>query len=147
RLRRECGPGARTGIGQGRAGRTRALCGGRPACRDVQGSVWHCHRRLPARRHLTQSLTGSGVQTSLSFTLALRRGAEAVEFYKRAFGATEVQRAESPDGNVVVQLEIGGDRFFVADESVEHANFSPESLDNRSSVRLALIVDEPDTVA
>jgi len=48
---------------------------------------------------------------------------------------------------VVVQLEIGGDRFFVADESVEHANFSPESLGNRSSVRLALIVDEPDAVA
>ena len=96
---------------------------------------------------MTQSHTGSRVQTSLSFTLAVRRGTEAVEFYKRAFGATEVQRAESPDGNVVVQLEIGGDRFFVADESVEHANFSPESLGNRSSVRLALIVDEPDAVA
>lgn len=96
---------------------------------------------------MTQWLTGSRDQTSLSFTLAVRRGAEAVEFYKRAFGATEVQRAESPDGNVVVQLEIGGDRFFVADESVEHANFSPESLGNRSSVRLALIVAEPDAVA
>ena len=92
-------------------------------------------------------MTGSRIQTSLSFTLAVRRGAAAVEFYKRAFGATEVQRAESPDGNVVVQLEIGGDRFFVADESVEHANFSPESLGDRSSVRLALIVDEPDAVA
>jgi PhnB protein len=96
---------------------------------------------------LTQSRIDSRLQTSLSFTLAVRRGTEAVEFYKRAFGATEVQRAESSDGNVVVQLEIGGARFFVADESVAHANFSPESLGNRSSVRLALIVDEPEAVA
>lgn len=86
-------------------------------------------------------------QTSLSFTLAVRKGAEAAEFYKRAFGATEIQRAESPDGHVVVQLAVDGNRFFVADESVEHANFSPESLDDRSSVRLALIVDDPDRVA
>jgi len=96
---------------------------------------------------MKSSLTGSRIQTSLSFTLAVRRGKEAVEFYKRAFGATAVQRAESPDGSVVVQLEIGGDRFFVADESVEHANFSPESLSNRASVRLALIVDDPDAFA
>ena len=87
------------------------------------------------------------MQTSLSFTLAVRNGAEAAEFYKRAFGATEVHRVESPDGDVVVQLAIDGERFFVADESLEHANFSPESLGNRSSVRLALIVDEPDVVA
>jgi len=96
---------------------------------------------------MKSSLTGSRIQTSLSFTLAVRRGKEAVEFYKRAFGATAVQRAESPDGSVVVQLEIGGDRFFVADESVAHANFSPESLSNRASVRLALIVDDPDAFA
>lgn len=74
-----------------------------------------------------------------SFTLAVRTGAHAVEFYKRAFGALEVHRAKSPDGAVVVQLDIAGDRFFVADESPEHGNFSPESLGNRSSVRLALI--------
>jgi PhnB protein len=87
------------------------------------------------------------MQTSLSFTLAVRKGADAVAFYKRAFEATEIDRMESPDGDVVVQLQIGQYRFFVADESLEHGNFSPESLGNRSSVRLALIVAEPDLVA
>jgi PhnB protein len=87
------------------------------------------------------------MQTTVSFTLAVRNGAHAVEFYKRAFGALEIHRAQSPDGAVVVQLDIAGDRFFVADESPEHGNFSPESLGNRSSVRLALIIDDPDALA
>ncbi len=78
---------------------------------------------------------------------AVRGAAEAAEFYKRAFGATEVHRAESPDGDVVVQLDIAGSRFFAADESAEHDNCSPASLGDRSSVRLALIVEDPDVVA
>ena len=87
------------------------------------------------------------MQPTLSFTLAVRNGARAVDFYKRAFGATEIHRAASPDGDVVVQLDIAGDRFFVADEAPEQGNFSPESLGDRSSVRLALIVADPDAVA
>lgn len=77
----------------------------------------------------------------------MRHAKEAVEFYKRAFGATEIHRIESPDGDVVAQLAIGTSRFFVADESPENGNFSPESLENRTSVRLALIVDDPDGLA
>lgn len=78
--------------------------------------------------------------------LAVRRGAEAVDFYKRAFGARERMRAESPDGDVVAELEIDGARFMVADESPEHGNPSPESLGG-SSVRIALVVADPDAVA
>ena len=84
---------------------------------------------------------------TVSFTLAVRNAAHAVEFYARAFGAREVGRVESPEGDVVAQLEIQGDMFFVADESPEHANFSPASLGDRSTVRLALIVDDPDSLA
>jgi PhnB protein len=83
----------------------------------------------------------------VSFTLSVRRAREAVEFYKRAFGASEVHRVESPDGDVVAQLAIGNTRFFVADESPENGNFSPESLGNQSTVRLALIVEDPDALA
>ena len=87
------------------------------------------------------------MQTTLSFTLAVRNGSRAADFYKRAFGASEIDRVASPDGDVVVQLDIAGCLFFVADESPEHGNFSPESLEGRSTVRLALIVDDPDTLA
>ena len=62
--------------------------------------------------------------------LSVRRGREAIEFYKEAFGAIEVYRVggtdEHPD--VVAQLSIGGSSFWVSDESPEHQNFSPESL-------------------
>src|SRR3989440_962336 len=60
--------------------------------------------------------------------LSVRHGARAVEFYKAAFGAVEVYRVEAPDGGVVSRLAVDGAEFWVADESPEHHNFSPESL-------------------
>jgi len=41
---------------------------------------------------------GTSVDVSIAPMLSVRRGARAVEFYKTAFGATEVFRIESPDG-------------------------------------------------
>src|SRR5207245_141968 len=75
--------------------------------------------------------------------LSVRNGARAVEFYKAAFGATEVFRIEAPDGAVVSRLSIEGAEFWVADESPEHANFSPESLGG-GTVRMILTVPDPD---
>jgi PhnB protein len=76
--------------------------------------------------------------------LSVRRGPEAVEFYKRAFGATEAFRFDGDDGkSVVARLSVNGAEFWVADESPEHKNFSPETLGG-GTVRLILVVDEPD---
>ena len=83
------------------------------------------------------------VTCSLAPMLSVRNGARAVEFYKAAFGATEVFRVESPDGAVVSRLSVDGAEFWVADESPEHANFSPESLGG-GSVRMVLTVPDPD---
>lgn len=77
--------------------------------------------------------------------LSVRRGAAAVEFYKTAFGARELFRIEAESGEVVVQLQAGDARFWVADESPEHLNFSPESLGG-STTRLVLVVDDPAAV-
>ena len=84
--------------------------------------------------------------TRIMPTLAVRDGAAAVEFYKRAFGATELMRVTSPDGALVTHLDIDGAPFSVADESPEYANFSPPSLGG-STIRMGLIVADPDTVA
>jgi PhnB protein len=47
----------------------------------------------------------------------------------------------------VSQLQVGETFFWVADESPEHENFSPETLGG-STTRLLLVVDDPDaTVA
>lgn len=82
---------------------------------------------------------------SIAPMLSVRRGAQAVEFYKSAFGARELFKFEAPDGTVVAQLVIGESDFWVTDESPENKNFSPETLGG-GTVRMVLIVDNPDEV-
>jgi PhnB protein len=77
--------------------------------------------------------------------LSVRRGKQAIEFYKSAFSARQLFHLESPDGHVVAQLAVSESEFWVADESPEHLNFSPESL-HGSTVRMVLVVENPDTV-
>ena len=85
------------------------------------------------------------VAYSVAPMLSVRNGAQAVEFYKSAFGATEVFRIESPDGAVVCRLSVEGAEFWVSDESPENANYSPESLGG-GTVRMILTVPDPDAV-
>jgi len=85
------------------------------------------------------------VAYSVAPMLSVRNGARAVEFYKAAFGATEVFRIESPDGAVVCRLSVEGAEFWVSDESPENANYSPESLGG-GTVRMILTVPDPDAV-
>ncbi len=77
--------------------------------------------------------------------LSVRRGRAAVEFYKTAFGAVEDYRVGGSEQNpaVVAQLSVGDATFWVADESPEHANFSPETVGG-STARLLLVVEDPD---
>jgi PhnB protein len=79
----------------------------------------------------------------ISPMLSVRRGAQAVEFYKKAFGAKELFRIESATGEVVANLSVGESDFWVADESAEYKNFSPESIGG-ATTRMILIVDDPD---
>jgi PhnB protein len=65
-------------------------------------------------------------KTAIAPLLSVRRGASAIEFYKRALGADELFRVEDDKGEVVARLSVNGAEFWVADESPEHANFSPE---------------------
>ena len=84
-------------------------------------------------------------KTSIAPMLSVRKGARAVEFYKAAFGARELFRVDDESGAVVAQLSVEGAEFWVADESPEHSNFSPESLGG-GSVRMVMIVSNPDAV-
>ena len=82
---------------------------------------------------------------SVAPMLSVRNGARAVEFYKSAFGATEVFRIESPDGAVVARLSVEGAEFWLSDESPENGNYSPESLGG-GTVRMILTVPDPDAM-
>jgi PhnB protein len=81
--------------------------------------------------------------TSIVPNLSVRGGTKAVEFYEKAFGATEVLRHSAPGGAIVAEMAIDGARFFVTDESPVNQNFSPESLGG-TSVRIDLLVADPD---
>jgi PhnB protein len=83
-------------------------------------------------------------RASLQVQLSVRRGREAIDFYKDAFGAAEVYRFEGGD-EVVAQLSVGDTLFWVEDESPEHDNFSPESLGGATE-RLLLVLDDPEAV-
>ncbi|HZB96337.1 MAG TPA: VOC family protein [Herpetosiphonaceae bacterium] len=88
---------------------------------------------------------GASIVCSIAPMLPVRNGARAVEFYKAAFGASEVYRVEDPAGAVVARLWVDGAEFWVSDESPEHGNFSPESLGG-GSVRMILTVPDPDAM-
>jgi PhnB protein len=94
-----------------------------------------------------EPLTASAVQIGVSPELSVRRGREALEFYKAAFGAVEIYRVGGTEANedVVAQLSFGNGSFWVSDESPANKNFSPESLGG-STVRLLLVVDDPRSV-
>jgi PhnB protein len=93
-------------------------------------------------QRITMSEAAAAIKTRVTATLAVQDWARAVEFYKTAFGATELHRVP---GGGVVQLSVRGAEFWVAEESKEHLNFSPKSLGG-CSVRMLLIVEDPAAV-
>jgi PhnB protein len=90
----------------------------------------------------TSVSTEKKIETTVSTLLNVRRGAEAIDFYIRAFSAKIVSRIDAPDGSVVAHLSVGSGNFWLADESPAHQNFSPETLGG-CSVRMVLIADDP----
>lgn len=82
------------------------------------------------------------IPTTIAPWLSVRESARAVEFYKSAFGATEVFRLDD-GGSVVARLSVDRAEFWLSDESPEHRNFSPQTLGG-GSVRLILTVADPD---
>jgi PhnB protein len=71
--------------------------------------------------------------TTLTPMLTVRNAAQAIDFYKRAFGA------------VVAEMSIDARSFFVVDENLQAFNMSPAALAG-TTVRISLIVDDPDAL-
>jgi uncharacterized protein YndB with AHSA1/START domain/uncharacterized glyoxalase superfamily protein PhnB len=91
---------------------------------------------------LTSVVAGGGFKVAITATLSVKNWARAVEFYKAAFGARELYRVE---GGGVAQLAVSGAEFWVAEESPENQNPSPQTLGG-CSVRMLLIVEDPAAV-
>ncbi len=81
---------------------------------------------------------------TLSPYLIVRSAADALEFYKKAFGATEICRLNMPDGKIVhSEFKAGDSIFMMSDESPQCPSKSPEILGG-SAVTLHLYVADAD---
>ena len=83
---------------------------------------------------------------SLTPYLVIKGASDAIEFYKRAFGATEIMRMPSPDGRIGhAELAIGDSKLMLADEYPEMGHRSPQSIGG-TGVSLMLYLDKVDEV-
>ena len=73
--------------------------------------------------------------------------ADAIEFYKKAFGAVEMMRFPGPDGKIMhACIRIGNSNVTLADESPKFGMLSPKSFPG-TSVSLHLYVENVDAFA
>ena len=82
---------------------------------------------------------------NVSAYLAIKGASDAIEFYKRAFGAEEDFRLVDPvDGRIGhAELSFGGCRLFVSDEYPDFGALSPDTLGG-TPVKFHLDVDDVD---
>jgi PhnB protein len=79
--------------------------------------------------------------------LVVKGASEAIEFYKKAFGAEELTRLPGPDGKSIMHaaLKIGDSRLFLVDEFPQMGSVGPLSLGG-SPVFIHVFVEDVDTV-
>lgn len=83
---------------------------------------------------------------SITPYLCIKGAADAIEFYRKAFGATEVLRMAQPDGRVGhAELQIGDSRVMLADEFPDMGFRGPHSFGG-SPVHIHLYVEDVDAV-
>jgi len=76
--------------------------------------------------------------------LIVKGAVKAIEFYKQAFGATEVERMEMPDGKIAhAEIKIGDSIIMLGDEAPQHGTRGPKSLGG-SPCGLYLYVEDVD---
>lgn len=78
--------------------------------------------------------------------LVVKGAAKAIEFYKNAFGATELMRMAGPDGGIMhAELKMGDSIIMMSEENPQLGTRSPESLGG-SPMSLYLYVEDCDKV-
>jgi len=86
-----------------------------------------------------------GYRTATPY-LIVKGAAEAIEFYKRAFGATEMLRMADPQGKIHhAEIRIGDSMIMLADEQPAMGYRSPRSIGG-SSVSFLLYLEDVDAV-
>lgn len=83
---------------------------------------------------------------SLTPHLVVKGASQAIEFYKKAFGAEETSRVPAPDGKSLMHAEliIGDSRLFLVDEFPEMDCRGPQSIGG-TPVTIHIFVEDVDT--
>jgi PhnB protein len=86
-------------------------------------------------------------QHSVTPYLAVRGASQAIDLYKKAFGAVETGRMAGPDGKSIVhaELKIGDSFIYLCDENPGMGSRSPQTLGGCSCV-IHLYVEDADAV-
>ena len=78
--------------------------------------------------------------------LIIRGATEAIEFYKKAFGAVELFRIPAPGGTIGhAEIKIGDSMIMLADEHPSMGYTGPQTIGG-SPVSLMIYVEDVDTV-
>src|ERR1700704_3702363 len=78
--------------------------------------------------------------------LIIKGAADAIDFYKKAFGATELFRIPQADGRIGhAEIKIGDSPIMLADEFPEMKYFGPQTLGG-SPVSIMIYVEDVDSV-
>jgi PhnB protein len=79
--------------------------------------------------------------------LIIKGAGQAIDFYKKAFGAEEIMRMPGPDGKSVMHAEvkIGDSHLMIADEFPEYGCKGPKTLGG-TPVTVHLYVKDVDSV-
>lgn len=87
----------------------------------------------------------SGFHT-LTPHLVVKDASQAIEFYKKAFGAEELSRAPGPDGKSLMHadLKVGDSHLFLVDEFPEMDCRGPQSIGG-TPVTIHMYVEDVDT--
>jgi PhnB protein len=81
---------------------------------------------------------------SITPYLVVKGAAKAIDYYKKAFGATEIMRMAAPDGTVGhAELKIGDSIFMMGEEMPQMGYRAPQGS---TPVGLMLYVDDADRV-
>lgn len=84
--------------------------------------------------------------TAVTPYLVIEGAGQAIDFYKRAFGAEEVTRMPGPDGNVMhAEIRIGGSIIMLGEACPERGHPGAKALKG-SPVSIMLYVDDSDAV-
>lgn len=84
--------------------------------------------------------------TAVTPHLVVAGAAQAIDWYKKAFGAAEEMRMPDPTGRIMhACIRIGGAAIFLVDEMKEWGSVGPRSLKG-SPVTIHLMVEDVDAV-